>query len=181
MAKRYRQQGLTLVELIISIVIISIAVAGILLVMNTTIRASADPMIQKQALAIAESLMEEITLQPFTLCDPQDFVPATGVCPPTENIGGPEALESRYGPSFFDNVNDYNGFNLPAPPGIRDMGGNNIANLGAYQAGVQITQTALGGIGAPESLRIQVTVTPPNGTPVVLDSYRTRYAPNAVP
>lgn len=177
MVKHDKQQGLTLVELIISIVIISIAVAGILLVMNTTTRGSADPLIQKQALAIAESLIEEITLQAFTLCDPQDFVPATGACPPTETMG-PEPLESRYGPSFYDNVNDYNGFTMS---GIQDMGGNNIANLGAYQAGVQITQTALGGIVPADSLHIQVTVTPPNGTPVVLDSYRTRYAPNAVP
>lgn len=177
MVKHDKQQGLTLVELIISIVIISIAVAGILLVMNTTTRSSADPLIQKQALAIAESLMEEITLQPFTICDPDDFVPATGACPATENMG-PEPGESRYGASFFDNVNDYNGFTMS---GIQDMGGNNIANLGAYQAAVQVTQTALGGIAAAESLRMQVTVTPPNGTPVVLDSYRTRHAPNAVP
>ena len=177
MVKQHHQLGLTLVELIISIVIISIAVAGILLVMNTTTRSSADPLIQKQALAIAESLMEEITLQPFTTCDPQDFVPATGACPSTEGMG-PEPLESRYGASFYDNVNDYNGFNMS---GIQDMGGNNIPNLGAYQAGVQVTQTTLGGITATESLRIQVTVTPPNGTPVVLDSYRTRYAPTAVP
>lgn len=180
MVKHDTQQGLTLVELIISIVIISIAVAGILLVMNTTTRSSADPLIQKQALAIAESLMEEIILQPFTLCDPQDFVPATGACPPTENMG-PEPGESRYGPSFFDNVNDYNGFTLPVPPGIRDMSGVPVSNLAQYEAAVQVTQTALGGIAPAESLRIQVTVTPPNGTPVVLDSYRTRHAPNAVP
>ncbi|MDD5301264.1 MAG: hypothetical protein PHD65_12325 [Gallionella sp.] len=58
--------GISLIELIIFIVIVSVALAGIMLVMNTTTRYSADPLIQKQSLTIAESLLEEIELKDFT-------------------------------------------------------------------------------------------------------------------
>ena len=54
------QRGVSLIELIMFIIIISIAVTGVLLVMNRVSGHSADTLIRKQALAIAESLLEEI-------------------------------------------------------------------------------------------------------------------------
>jgi len=57
------QRGISLIELIIFIVIIGAAMAGVLLVMNQVTRSSADPLIRKQALAVAESMLEEIRLQ----------------------------------------------------------------------------------------------------------------------
>ena len=79
MISRYqdRQLGISLIELIMFMVIVSVGLVGILSVMNITSRASADPMLRKQAIAIAESLLEEITLQPFTFCDPDDANAAT--------------------------------------------------------------------------------------------------------
>ena len=60
-----RQRGISLIELIIFIVIVSVALTGILLVMDQVTRHSADPLIRKQAIAIAESLLEEIELQDY--------------------------------------------------------------------------------------------------------------------
>src|SRR5512135_2291068 len=57
------QRGISLIELIMFIVIVSAALAGILLVMNQVIGRSADPLLRKQALAVGESLLEEIRLQ----------------------------------------------------------------------------------------------------------------------
>jgi len=74
--ERRSQRGLTLVELIVFIVIVSVGLAGVLLVLNTTAAKSADPVVRKQALAIAESLLEEIALMPFTYCDPDDAAAA---------------------------------------------------------------------------------------------------------
>ncbi len=72
MCTRHRQLGISLIELIMFIVIVSVALAGILLVLNVTTKSSADPLVHKQALAIAESLLEEVELMPFTYCDPDD-------------------------------------------------------------------------------------------------------------
>ncbi|HEX5756580.1 MAG TPA: prepilin-type N-terminal cleavage/methylation domain-containing protein, partial [Arenimonas sp.] len=61
---RYRQRGVTLVELVIAMVIVSVAVGGITLAFMQTVRSSADPMIDAQALAIAEAYMDEILAKP---------------------------------------------------------------------------------------------------------------------
>ena len=78
-APEHAQRGISLIELIMFIVIVSVALAGILLVMNVTNKSSADPLVHKQALAIAESLLEEVELMPFTLCDPNDANAASAV------------------------------------------------------------------------------------------------------
>src|SRR6267378_2939071 len=81
-ARRHRpraEHGVSLVELIVFIVIVSIGVAGVVGALSMATRASTDPMIQKQALAIAEALLEEVQLQPFTYCDPDDPNAATAI------------------------------------------------------------------------------------------------------
>ena len=71
MNNKYYQQkikqlaGITLIEMIISMVIISISLTGVFTVMNLTVGHSADPIINHQALAIAEACMEEILLEPY--------------------------------------------------------------------------------------------------------------------
>jgi len=178
-------RGVTLVEVIMFIVIVGVAAGGILMVFANTTRASADPLIRKQALAIAESLLEEVRLMPFTFCDPDDanastatgaFVGVNG-CAATVEAMGPEAGETRYAAlTPFDNVNDYNGFAMAG--GILDITGTAIAGLGAYSAAVAVTPLAFGGIAAAEAQQITVTVTGPANITVTLDGIRTRHAPN---
>lgn len=180
-SKRLHQTGITLVEVIVFIVIISVGIAGLLGVMNVTTRSSADPMIRKQAVAIAESLMEEIQLQPFTYCTLEDTAAPTATsaasCTSVQGLGA--AGKTRYNDnSRFNNVGNYDGF---AMAGILDINGAPIGGLGAYNAAVAITQEAQGSIAAADSLRINVTVTPPNGDAITLTGYRFRYAPRAVP
>lgn len=162
------QAGVTLVELVMYIVVVSVGVAGILSVMTYTTRYSADPMVQQQALLIAESYMEEI-LQKYFI----DRVPttATTICP------APEANRGLY-----DNVCDYHGLN---DAGARDQFGGAIAGLGAYDVSVAVTGSvgdtvALNNInntGVLRVLRVDVRVT--NGaTDVRLTGYRTNYRCN---
>lgn len=172
-----RQSGLTLIELIVFIVIVSVGLAGILITYNTVVQRSADPMARKQALAIAESLLLEIEQQPFTWCDPQDENVATATS--AAGCAGGTPVEARGdNTSPFDNVADYAGYNGAAS----DIMGASSPNLAGYTATVAITQA--GGTGAFTSfptdavLRIAVTVTG-HGENVVLVGYRTRYAPNA--
>lgn len=50
-----RLGGFTLIETIVFLLVVGIGVAGLLSAMSTAIRFSADPLPQKQALALAES------------------------------------------------------------------------------------------------------------------------------
>ena len=186
--KGFRQAGLTLVELIVFIVILGIGLAGIALVYNTVLRHSPSPVIHKQALSIAESLLLEIEQQPFTWCDPQDPAAPTAngytACTNPQNALGPTpAGETRGGANPFDNVADYHGYTAPAS----DILGHNTQ--AGYEARVSITRVGGTGpfVGCPADavLRIEVTVTgskfgaDPSAVSVTLTGYRTRYAPNA--
>jgi MSHA pilin protein MshD len=195
------QRGVSLVELVVFIVVVGVAVVGVLAAMRLTTAASADPMIQKQALAIAEALLEEVQLQAFTYCDPDDANAGSAAngagC--TGGAGGPNdesrlvagALgpetaqsEARSSATFpFDNVSDYHGYDSNAAPGIRDINGTAIPQLAAYRAQISVVQQGLGVIPAQEALLIRVTVDGPAGTntQVVLDGYRVRYSPNGLP
>jgi MSHA pilin protein MshD len=186
---RIRQRGISLIELIMFIVIVSVAVAGILLVLNVTTKSSADPLVHKQALAIAESLLEEVELMPFTLCDPNDVNAASAVSATDctagldQNKGGAALTsatpgsETRYSASTpFDNVADYGGFSMPKGA-IMDITNNNIG-LAGYKADIAINRGALSGLPADAALLITVTVTGPDNLPVVLEGIRTRYSPN---
>jgi MSHA pilin protein MshD len=188
MCTRPKQRGVSLVELIMFIVIVSAALAGILMVMNVTEKGSADPLVHKQALAIAESMIEEVELMPFTFCDPDDanattatspMVGAGGCATMLENLGVENDV-SRYDPTFpYDNVSDYNNFHMTPAGGIQDITNNTV--LTGYDALVTITQPGLGGIAGTETLLIKVTVTGPDNFPVTLEGFRTRYSPRTVP
>lgn len=185
--RQQRARGSSLVELIMFIVIIGIAVAGVLGAMSLSTRASADPLIQKQALAIAEAYLEEVLAMPFTYCDPDDLDAATatsatvgaGGCAATIEVIGAEAGETRGGGTTpYDNVNDYNSLATGVPASID---GTAISGLSSYSVSVAVVAESLSTVAAPASLRVTVTVTGPSSTSVRLDGYRTRYAPNALP
>lgn len=174
-------RGLSLVELLVFIAVVGVAVTGVLAVYGQTARTSADPVVRKQALAIAESLLEEVLAQPHTYCDPDDANAGTaggpGDCATLPEAMGPEAGEVRgAGLTPYDNVNDYDGLALA---GISDVTGAAVPGLAGYSAAVQVQPAgAFNGIPAGETLRITVTVTGPGNHSVVLDGYRTRHAPN---
>lgn len=152
----HRNAGATLVELVVSIVVISVGLAGILLVMNRNVSSSGDPLVQHQAIAIAEAYLEEILAKEFT--DPDGG-----------ETGGPEAGEAR---ATFDDVNDYNGL---ADAGARDQNNNLIPGLGGYNVGVAVVNQAWNGVPVADALLATVTVTGPGGVTITLSGYRTRY------
>lgn len=174
-----RIRGLTLIELLLFVVILGIALSAMLSVFITATQASADPLIRRQQLAIAESLLREVELMPFTWCDPDDAATATAAsaagCTTAEALG-PEAGETRYGPtSYFDNVNDYASFSMT---GIRDITNAAVSGLSGYAAAVDVASATLNGIAGGAALKITVTVTAPDGSRLSLQGWRTRFAPN---
>ena len=176
-----RQRGLTLIELIVFVVIVSVALVGVMTVLNVTARSSADPMVRKQALAIAEAVLEEVMLQPFTWCDPDDANAATAtnyagcsVATAAQNTVTAKAGEVRGTASSLDNVFDYNGETI----------GTSISGGGAtlFNANVTVAPAALHDIVAAGEAALLISVTVVSGNETIqLQSYRTRHSPNALP
>lgn len=137
------QTGVTLVELILSMVIISVALVGILAVMNLTVAHSADPVVQHQAIAIAESYLEEITLQAYS--------------------GGVSSDRTN-----FDDVDDYK--SLPDSV-VRDQQGLSVDGLSQYSVSVSVSDemTLADGVHAKQ---ISVSVSGPGLPGLSLVGYK---------
>ncbi|MGH8737002.1 MAG: type IV pilus modification PilV family protein [Burkholderiales bacterium] len=179
----HREQGLSLIEVVVFIVVLALGVTAVTILFNQLTRSSVDPVVRKQALAIANSLMEEIELQPFTYCVPSDPAVYTAAspagCATPQGTVAPAGY-TRYADPRYDNVGDYNSL-PPMTGGILDITGTPVPGLNAYSASVSvqpISAAELPGIPSTEGLRITVTVTGPANANVVLQGYRLRYAPN---
>ena len=179
---------------ILFIVIVGVGLAGIIGVFRFTMTNSANPVVLKQQLAIAESLLEEITSKPLTYCDLDDArvltaTSATVGGAATQCASNAQALtagpspntETRYASPYLDTVADYHGFSMN---GIRAAGsGTAITGLENYNASVALS--AVGSTGATnvgisdDVVGIDVTVSAPGQADLVLTAYRYRYAPNA--
>lgn len=152
MNTRKLQAGVTIVELLLSIVIVATAASAVLGVLSMTSDHSADPMIRHQAASIAEAYLEEILLKSFD--DP-------------DGVDG-EALRAD-----FDDVDDYDGL---ADAGARDQFGNPIANLGDYFVSVAVSPSAaLPSAPAADVLRIDISVAWQSGIDFTISGYRTRF------
>lgn len=134
-----RQRGFTLIELIIFIVVVSAGMAGILTVMNTVVKSSADPMVRKQAMALADSIMEEILLKAYD--DPD---------------GLPNVVEA--GRDTYDDVSDYNGLTQADFPDLPpELSGYTIAitvDLPAASNGVTMKRVTVTVSGRGASVRM---------------------------
>jgi MSHA pilin protein MshD len=146
---RRRARGMTLIELILAIVVIGVGLAGVLVAFNQAVVRSADPMVRKQMLAIAEEMMEEITLKPY---------------------GDPGAAPAGCARAAFDDIGDFNGY---AANGICDIDGNAIPSLATYDVAVAVSINALP--NGVDARRIEVRVTH-GGETLTLVGYRTGWA-----
>lgn len=156
-----RQTGFTLIELIVFIVVVSAGMAGILSVMDSVVKSSADPMVRKQAMSLAESLLEEIVLKAY--CDPDTADTSTS---PT--TCGANAVES--GRDTFDAVDDYDGVSetiSTAGPLFLNM----APEVMGYTLSVNVASATLGGLTVK---RITVQASR-DTTSVTLIGYRANY------
>ena len=154
-----RQSAFTLIEIIVTIVVVGIAATALLGVFSNLARSSADPALRQQATTIAESYLEEILLRSFD--DPQGGENGLG------------SLEGESGRAEYDDVQDYS--NLAAGP-VADQFGNPIAALSAYTVSVTVGSVELdSAIPLADTLRVDVRVAHPAIDDIVLSGFRTRY------
>jgi MSHA pilin protein MshD len=147
----HRARGVTLVELVVTIVIVSIAVTGVVSALSANAVQSANRIVQQQATAVASAYLQEVMQKPFG---------------PRPYTGPVRAL--------FDDIGDYNGHNDNV---VRDQQGAAVAGLGQYQVGIQVGAAALAGIPGGAVRLITVTVRHSTGLVVVTSGYKTNHPP----
>ncbi|HXW64386.1 MAG TPA: prepilin-type N-terminal cleavage/methylation domain-containing protein [Burkholderiaceae bacterium] len=166
MSNATNQRGVTLIEVLVCILIVSAAVGAIVNLLRVTVGNSGDPLIRRQSLAINQALIQEIDTMPFSATDPR-----TGAA---EGMG-PEPGESRGSATTpFDDPRDYAGY---TETGIVTPSGTAIAGLSQYSASVAVSQQAMGNVPSTSGVLVTVTVTGPNGESFNLYSFRAMYAP----
>lgn len=147
------QRGFTLIESLAAIVVVAVALAGVLVVLNLNIAHSADPMIRTQAYDIAAAYLDEIM--------PKDY---GDTCP--EKSGGRQNWEHV---SCYDGLTD---------DGARDQFDQAVPGLGAYTVSVSVkpaTAATLcdnGNTHCPPAELVTVTVTHAPQVGIHLSAYR---------
>ena len=127
-------RGMTLVEALIAIVVLGVGLAGILLAFNTVARSTADPVLAKQMLGVAQELLEEIQLKPYA--------------------AAANAAPAGCARDTFNDVADYHGYATSGS--ICAVDGTPIAALAGYSVNVSVVSATLNGVAAAK--RITVTV-----------------------
>ncbi|MGE5470341.1 MAG: type IV pilus modification PilV family protein [Bacteroidota bacterium] len=149
------QSGMSLIELIVAIVITSVGIAGVLSVFSNAIKSSADPLLRKQMQAIAEEMMDEISIKPYT--------------------AAANAAPAGCARNTYNDVSDYDGYTTTGK--ICDIDGNAIAALASYSVSIAVSDDAgtFAAYGVGDTKKITVTVTNDIET-VTLIGWRTNYA-----
>jgi MSHA pilin protein MshD len=142
------QRGLSMVELVTFIVVVSIGVIGVLSIFNVTLKANTDPLVNKQSTAIAEAMLDEILAKNFI-------------------VGG----YSGSNRAQFDDVSDYADYNHN---GIEAIDGSAIDGLENYEITISIDDTAALGLPDGDIKRVTAAVTLGVDT-ITLTGYRTNY------
>jgi len=158
---RKTQQGATLIETIVFIVIIGIALSATLRVFTQSITSVSDPLIRVRALELAHAQLDDILARKFDENTPTGGVPACGSAAGIACAG--IAADAGY-----DDVGDFNGF-------IDNSIAGYSISVSVVEAGADL------GLSADQARLITVVVsTPatnasPAGSPITLSAYKVNF------
>lgn len=169
--------GMTLIEVVMFIVIVSVGLAGVLSAFNVATKGSADPLIRKQSISLAEGMMEEVLLKDFENdpADPANSSSSLGCTSSTPTRCRANQLTDRQN---YNDVDDYNGWNQT---GINDiLGTTSVAGLENYTLTVNVLLCSAAGANCeatfPAASTKKITVTASGGPEsMTLTGYKTKY------
>ena len=144
------RRGFTLPEALLAIVVVGVGLAGLLLVFATISRGNANPLLRQQMTAIAQELMEEITVKPYAAA--------------AHTAGSGCARDS------YNDIADYHGY---SSSGVCTVDGVAIAELAAFNVGVSVVAGTLAGVAAARAITVSVSHA---GETLQLVGWRTDYA-----
>lgn len=155
-----RQRGVTLVELVITIVIVSIAMVASLKSFSIISGRSSDSMIQSRTLDLAQIYMDEILAKNFDESTGVGGIPTyTGACRVTDDG------ESR---GNYDDVDDFNVVN--ESPSFVDQ---NLSTLYAnFNVVVNVSCDNSVGVNADGAKRIDIIISDPGGNQSRFSAYK---------
>ncbi|UXD86564.1 type IV pilus modification PilV family protein [Thalassolituus hydrocarboniclasticus] len=155
-----RQHGLTLVELVIMMVIISIALVASLRAFSLLSGRSADALLQSRVTSLAQIYLDEILARQFDEnTGPAGVPPYTGVCRITDDGENREQ---------YDDVDDYNGLN--ESPALMDQ--DLAALYSGYQVSVEVHCDDSVGVNPGGAKRIDLAILAPNGQASHFTAYK---------
>ena len=168
-------RGFTLVEIIVVIVVFSIATVGVLATYQQTMRHAADPVHNTRAVKLGQAYLEEILGKRFDENSAQGGVPRCG-----SMDAGAQLCSGAFGPDgegsrdLFDDVDDYHGFDVSPPT---DVNGNVLTGYASYRVQVQVVRAGneLVGLNNVDAKRVDITVTTPRGYDFNFSGYRVNY------
>lgn len=149
------QRGVTLIETIVFIVVVSIGLGALLMVFNHSVVKSVDPVIRVKALEKGQALMDEILARKFAENSP------TGGIPACDSAAG-DICTAIGSDADYDDVGDYNGYTdnsdvrFPVSVTVQDAG----AELG---------------IAGAQARRITLRVGMPDGNSLTLSAYKVNF------
>lgn len=180
----YSQRGFTLIELIIGIVIFSIAMTMLTSLIYPQVQRSIDPIYQVRATELANTLINEIQAKPYD----ENSKPWLGLgrcdevghddCTPAENLG-PETEPQTETRDLFDDVDDYHDLTIAAKhlfsgDAYQDLYKNFKLSVTVFYDGdfdgiKDVDPTSRG------AKLVNVVVTTPNGDEIKFATYRSNY------
>ena len=159
-SKYSQKNGFTLIELIVFIVIVSVALTGLISVFNQSVINSSDPVVQIRALECAQAKMDEVLARKYADNTPVGGVPACG----SFDSGSPiVACAAIANDTALDDVGDYNF-------AATDTSKSNCSiSVTVVNAGDDL------GIENTQARRITVTAASDGGGQMTLSAYRVNF------
>lgn len=148
-------QGVTLIETIVFITIVSIALASVIKVFSGSVVNSVEPIVRLRALELAQAQLDEILARKFDENTP------TGGIPACDTLGGPSCA-GILADTDYDDVGDFNGYV------------NNV--FAGYNLSVSVSNAGGDlGLTATQARLISVNVSMPGGDSLNVAAYKVNF------
>lgn len=168
--------GFTLVELVVTIAVLSIALLAVAKSLQFSAQYGADTLWQTRTVELVQSYTDEIMTKRFDENSPVGGVPACGAASTACSSAplGAEGEQRSGGINSFDDVDDYNGLNESPPV---DALGNVRSDYPGYQVQISVSYAGsdLGLANNTDAKRIAIIITPPGQTALPFNVYRSNF------